>query len=63
MKGASVFIWKYEAQHHWATAHGTRIGRADIGSASCPIPADFAISDAEWAAMTGNGNACDLLGY
>ena len=58
-----VYIWKYEAQHHWATVHSCRVLHQDIGSDSCPIPEAFKISDGEWAAMTKCAPRRELLGF
>lgn len=57
-----VYIWKYEAQHHWATVHSCRVQQADIGSDWCPIPATFKIDVEEWPALTKSAHTRELMG-
>lgn len=63
MGNVKQYIWKYEAQRHYASVHGMRVVRADIGKPDCPIPHEFMITVEEQRYLTKSSTMPELLGF
>ena len=63
MGGIPIYIWKYEAQHHWARVHHCQVDCANIGKPDCPIPPEFEITVAEHRYLTDSPYRPELWGH